>query len=129
MLIKENRALVIHDGVAYRNLDSKTAMRASVAYKAYDYPRNSWSNGKPFFLDGNVFSLDIPTDESHPKYAYLITDESCQNKTVKVLKNDADVQAIELEDGRIIAVFHKASQLITEDGKTVSGEANQVVFG
>ena len=119
---KENGALVIHDGVAYRNLDSNTAFRVKCEHRAYDYKRNYFENGQKVLWEADLFMLDIPTDQSYGKYAYMITPEEYSDKTVKILENSEAIQAIILPDGVIMAVFHTDATLKTPNGEEISGK-------
>ncbi len=126
--LKENGNLVIHNGIAYRNLDANAPFKASVAHREYDYNRNYFSNGKPYHVEAEAFTLEIPTDQSYGKYAYMILPEEISEKTVKVLVNNSDAQGIQIEDGRKIIVFHKQCTIELDCGKKISGKACEVVF-
>ena len=125
----ESGKVIVHDKVAYINLDNKTAFRAAIVPKSYDYRRNYFEKaGTESHYEAELFTLDIPTEPSYGKYAYMITHESCAAKKAKILRNDSEIQGIQLEDGRIILVFHKAASITLDDGRTVSGSKCEVRF-
>jgi hypothetical protein len=126
VLISADGMEVTHRGVLCRNLDRMTAMRASVSYRETDHRRNNYPHYKDSH-SGNVFLLDIPTNPEHPEYAYMILPTEKAHRTASVIMNTVDIQAVEADDGRIIAVFHKAGEFEYK-GKTVKGGDLEVVF-
>ena len=111
---------IIHNGIRYTALDN-TRLKCDVKTQHGSWKRNST------YLSGTEEQKQVLTvsvthaagDKS--KYAYMISAEAAEAPNVRVLRNDADVQAVLLPDGRIMAVFHKDCELKTSD-RTVSGK-------
>ena len=116
---------VSHDGIIYRNLDEKTAFRASIAHKETDHRRNNYRNVSAHF-EGDLFTLDLPVDKSHGAYAYIILPtENCARGAV-VLVNTKALQAVRIDDGRVVAVFHEDGELALDSGRVVSGNKGEI---
>ncbi len=97
---------IIYGGILYRNLDEETEFKYKTDHRAYSYRRNTRPNtNNP--IEGDVFTLYIPTDKAHGAYAYMVCEEELSESSVEVLRNDLECQAIRIPGGRTVAVFHK----------------------
>lgn len=98
------------DGVCYITLDGKEL------HNTLKRVHGKWTRNNLHWPDDSDVSEEILTLEIHHEkgsissYAYLICEEDNEPK-VTVLCNDADVQAILLTDGTVMAVFHNEATL------------------
>jgi chondroitin AC lyase len=116
----EDGASVIHNGIRYTPLDGST-----LTYEC-DTRRGSWRRNSFARPDTEVSMpvFDIGRECAFGSYAYMISSASMPMPGVRILRNDSDCQAIELDNGTVLAVFHKPASLscggrIIEGGKGV----------
>lgn len=113
--VKSGGASVLHNGIRYTALNG-TDMKAERALRRGSWKRNSLL-AEDIPVEADVFTLTIRHPaEGESAYAYMISAEACSEPAVRVLRNDEGVQAIQLPDGGVMAVFHRADAL-EWDGK------------
>lgn len=106
---------VLHNGIRYTSLDGRT-IDAEAAHRVGSWKRNSHLSDD-VRAEGDVLTLTIRHPAgSESAYAFMISAESRPAPDVRLLRNDAGVQAILLPDGSVMAVFHRADCL-EWDGK------------
>ena len=104
--VSEDGRSVVHGGILYRNLDDVTSFKIDTAEVERDYNRICTLSPHRMHK-GSVFTITIPVEKSHTAYAYAVMPEEYSDSSVRVLVNNESVQAILLDDGRLIAVFHR----------------------
>lgn len=115
----------------YFNLDGETAFRVEAGERIGSWRRNN--HAVPHHpVKGNVFMLCIPTDLSHPRFAYMAVPRERTGGAVNVLRNDRACQAIvaSRQDSKktLLAVFHDTATLTLPDGQTLSGESGRCLI-
>ncbi len=115
----ENDGMTVHHGeFTYHNLDKDTKLCAQVTHRTGSWTRNSYEEPLTH-EEGDLFCAYIPADKS--SYAYAVTPRGCE-VGAKVVCNSSDCQAILLDDGTLMAVFHTAASIVVA-GKTVEANA------
>ena len=111
--------MTVHHGeFTYRNLDKDTKLCAAISHRTGSWTRNSYEEPLTH-EEGDLFCAYIPVEM--PSYAYAVTPRGAA-LGAKVVSNTSECQAILLDDGTLMAVFHTDASIVVE-GKTVSGEA------
>ena len=115
----------------YFNLDEDTEFRIEVGEVTGSWRRNN--HAVPHApVKGELFMLCIPTDLTHPHFAYMAVPKDRQGGCVRLLRNDGSIQAIIAThtDGKqtLMAVFHENATLITPDGKELAGEGGKCLI-
>ncbi len=112
--VTEEGTSVIHNGIRYTPLDT-----GSLTYEC-GIRRGSWHRNSFARSDTEVSMpvFDIGRECTSGSYAYMISSAHVPVPHVHVLCNNADCQAIQLDDGSVLAVFHKPSA-ITCGGKII----------
>ncbi|MBE6704297.1 MAG: hypothetical protein E7583_03450 [Ruminococcaceae bacterium] len=104
---------VTHNGITYTSLDGKkiTVKKENVCGK--------WTRNNRQFPDNSEKHSDILTlkifheNVAKSSYAYMISREE-NIPSVKLLRNDSNVQAIQLPNGKVLAMFHNEGELDTD---------------
>ena len=113
---------VLHGKVAYRPLDKNISLSYFTEHRSGSFRRQR-ETGADIRTENDVLTVLVERDAAYDQYAYLITEESLSEADFEVLRNDKDVQAVRIPDGRILAVFYKDANLII-DGNLYHGEEN-----
>lgn len=116
---------VLHNQIVYRNLDSGTVWQPSITRRTGSWYRNSLSQPDTP-VEGDLFCLTLARVNAHNRYAYAILPEG-ETGNITVLRNDREVQAISLPDGRVLAVFH-AEATLPVGNATVYGSRGRVLL-
>jgi len=118
-IVREGNAY-LHNGIRYTPLCG-TVIEAESKEQVGSWHRNNF----PLSADevkGEVLTLTINHNSGEVSdYAYMISSGENDAPRVRVLRNDTDIQAIQLSDGAIMAVFHKPCEL-SVDGRVINGE-------
>ena len=114
---------VHHGEFTYHNLDGNTRMIAEITHRTGSWTRNSYEEPLTH-EEGELFCAYIPVEQD--SYAYAVTVRG-EQPSARVLSNTAACQAILLDDGTLMAVFHEDGE-IAVDGRTVAGRAKQCVI-
>ncbi len=110
-------AVEAHGGVRYTAL-ADTRLNREVKAVTGSWHRNNFAQPDTP-VSGRVLTVYIPQKTDH--YAFLLSPAGKDAPEVTVLRNDEAVQAIALADGRVLAVFHQAEELILP-GRSIHGE-------
>ncbi len=116
---------------AYYNLDEQTAFHVEMGERIGSWRRNNHAvPDAP--VKGEVFMLCIPTDLSHPRFAYMAAPKDTPGGTVNVLRNDGQCQAIIVTRKNakkaLLSVFHDTATLTLPDGTTLQGERGKCLI-
>ena len=117
---------------SYYNLDPEAPFVVNAQKVEGSWGRNNHSVPRTP-VTGDVFTLYIPTDLSHPYYAYMVTPRNAATGNgVRVLRNDATVQAIDVPrpDGSrtVLAVFHADGALTLPNGTVLEGSCGKCLI-
>ena len=124
-IVREDRS-VIHHGIRYTELDS-TKMDFEIIKAEGDWKRLNPHRVKDT-VNGELLLLTIPHNEiNKDKYAYMISSNDIEVQTVKVIKNDEQVQAILTPDNKIMAVFHQTCSF-TYENKEYFGNEKEIII-
>jgi chondroitin AC lyase len=119
--IKKN--LVRNGNVFYKNLGSDADFISLVEKRVGSWHRNNFSSSEaPTY--GDVLTITIPVTTGS-RYAYLIYNK--KEPKVEVLRNDAECQAILVENNKLMAVFRNNAE-ITVKKTTISAKAGELVI-
>lgn len=117
--VRRENGAVIHNGVRYTPLNG-TRFDCTSGPATGSWQRNNFAESDaPVTRD--VLTVTITHEAGKlGGYAYLISPEGAAPK-VEVLRNDCGVQAIRLEDGRVLTAFHQPCRLVFKD-RMIAGE-------
>jgi chondroitin AC lyase len=113
----------------YFNLDDETNFEIEVGEKIGSWRRNNHSvPDAP--VKGDLFMVCIPTEPTHPQFAYMAAPADREGGTVQILRNDAACQAIVVGDQKktLMAVFHEQGSLIAPDGTELAGKCGHCLI-
>ena len=115
----------------YFNLDDETEFQIEVGEKIGSWRRNNHAVPDAPVKD-DVFMVCIPTDLSHPRFAYMAVPRESEGGGVSILRNDGQCQAIVAtrKSGKktLMAVFHTDASLTLPDGKEFKGERGRCLI-
>lgn len=115
----------IHNGIRY------TALGGTVIEKESTAQVGSWYRNNRSVSDDSVTADVLTLTIKHKAaevsdYAYMISSAEKATPRVRVLRNDSDIQAIQLSDGGVMAVFHKPCEL-SIDGRVIKGNVGTYI--
>lgn len=113
-------------GFTYETLDPENEIVAKVEEREGSWKRNSFEEAYTHET-GKVFLAFIPVKPGKDSYAYAVSPRG-KKAGAKVLSNTSALQAIELADGTVMAVFHEAGDLIYKGKTLLHGEAGTCVI-
>jgi hypothetical protein len=119
----EDGMSVHHGEFTYYNLDKNTRLCAEVTHRTGSWTRNSYEEPLTH-EEGDLFCAYIPVEQN--SYAYAVTPKG-ESVGARVVSNTSVCQAILLEDGTLMAVFHEDG-ILAFDGRTETGSAKECVI-
>ncbi len=115
----------------YFNLDENTTFSVEVGERVGSWRRNNHAVPDAPVKD-DVFMVCIPTELSHPYFAYLAAPADQSGSGPCILRNDGQCQAIlaTRTDGRktVMAVFHEDTALTLPDGTELHGKTGHCLI-
>ncbi|MBR2621046.1 MAG: hypothetical protein IKC97_01580 [Clostridia bacterium] len=114
---------VHHGEFTYHNLDKNTRLCAKVTHRTGSWKRNSYEEPLTH-EEGDLFCAYIPVEQD--SYAYAVTPRGV-SVGARVVSNTSAYQAILLDDGTLMAVFHEDGVLVI-DGCAITGRAKECVI-
>ncbi|MBR4889515.1 MAG: hypothetical protein IKU17_10255 [Clostridia bacterium] len=116
---------VVHNGIRYTGL-AETKIDVEAKEQIGSWQRNNFAEPDTQISE-NVVTLTVTHPENKiSQYAYLISAADQPAPKVTVLCNDCEVQAIGLEDGTVMAVFHHDCALVFKN-KVISGKTGPFI--
>jgi len=123
--VKNDGGAYLHNGIRYTPLGS-TVIEAEAKRQEGSWKRNNYAQSADM-VAADVLTLTIKHKSGEVSdYAYMISSADKCVPEVKVLRNDADIQAIMLSDGSVMAVFHKPCEL-SIDGRVIKGDTGTYI--